>query len=79
MKAARLPAYDQDLSIEDVAAPEVRRALRRDRAVGGAGLCRTDLHIIEGIWKEKDRRRAALHPRPRERRLGRGRGPASAR
>ena len=21
--------------------------------VGGAGLCRTDLHIIEGVWKEK--------------------------
>ena len=21
--------------------------------IGGAGLCRTDLHIIEGIWKEK--------------------------
>ena len=38
--------------------------------IGGAGVCRTDLHIIEGQWDSRDGHPAAVHPRPRERRLG---------
>ena len=53
MKAALLPAYDSELSLEDVPPPEVTGASDVIVRVGGAGLCRTDLHIIEGIWKEK--------------------------
>ena len=53
MKAALLPAYDAELSLEDVPPPEVQGASDVIVRIGGAGLCRTDLHIIEGIWKEK--------------------------
>ena len=53
MRAALLPAYDSELSLEDVPAPEVQGPSDVIVKVGGAGLCRTDLHIIEGIWKEK--------------------------
>ena len=53
MKAAVLPAYDAQLSIENVPPPEITGASDVIVKVGGAGLCRTDLHIIEGIWKEK--------------------------
>ena len=53
MKAALLPAYDAELSIEDVPPPEVQGPSDVIVRIGGAGLCRTDLHIIEGIWKEK--------------------------
>ncbi len=53
MKAAILPAYDAELSLEDVPAPEVQGAGDVIVRIGGAGLCRTDLHIIEGVWKEK--------------------------
>ena len=38
--------------------------------IGGAGVCRTDLHIIEGQWAEAMAPDAAVHDRPRERRLG---------
>ena len=53
MKAALLPAYDAELSIENVPPPEITGASDVIVKVGGAGLCRTDLHIIEGIWQEK--------------------------
>jgi NAD+-dependent secondary alcohol dehydrogenase Adh1 len=53
MKAALLPAYDQPLSVEEVPAPEVQGPSDVIVRIGGAGLCRTDLHIIEGIWREK--------------------------
>ena len=53
MKAALLPAYDSELVIEDAPAPEITGPSDVIVKVGGAGLCRTDLHIIEGIWKEK--------------------------
>ncbi len=53
MRAAVLPAYDADLSLEDVPAPEVQAPGDVIVRIGGAGLCRTDLHIIEGVWKEK--------------------------
>ncbi len=53
MKAARLHAYEQPLEVDTV--PEPRLMGHHDVIVriGGAGLCRTDLHIIEGIWQNK--------------------------
>lgn len=56
MRAARLyeydPAMNVRLRIETVAPPTVNAADEVVVRVGAAGLCRTDLHIIEGVWKE---------------------------
>ncbi|HWF73915.1 MAG TPA: NAD(P)-dependent alcohol dehydrogenase [Solirubrobacteraceae bacterium] len=52
MKAARLHAYSDDhLHIDEVEEPGVRDPHDVIVRVGGAGLCRTDLHIMEGIWE----------------------------
>jgi NAD+-dependent secondary alcohol dehydrogenase Adh1 len=54
MKAARLYAYDEhmnvDLTLEMVPEPTITAADEVIVRVGAAGLCRTDLHIIEGVW-----------------------------
>ncbi len=56
MRAARLyeydPAMEVQLKIEDVAAPTIMAPDEVIVKVGAAGLCRTDLHIIEGVWKD---------------------------
>src|SRR5438046_9868657 len=55
MKAARLYEYDPkmnvNLKIEEVGAPTITAADEVIVRVGAAGLCRTDLHIIEGVWR----------------------------
>jgi NAD+-dependent secondary alcohol dehydrogenase Adh1 len=53
MKAVRLHRYGENPSVEDVAEPELTHPLDVIVRIGGAGLCRTDLHIVEGQWKEK--------------------------
>src|SRR5262247_1760705 len=59
MRAARLYRYDPAfagpayLKLEDVPEPKILDADDVIVHVGGAGLCRTDLHIIEGIWQNK--------------------------
>ena len=50
MKAVRVHAYHQQPVIEDVPEPEVRGPFDVVVKVGGAGVCRTDLHVIEGQW-----------------------------
>jgi NAD+-dependent secondary alcohol dehydrogenase Adh1 len=52
MKAVRLHDYHQDPLIEDVPEPTVSGPLDVVVKIGGAGVCRTDLHIIEGQWAE---------------------------
>ncbi|MGH9010784.1 MAG: alcohol dehydrogenase catalytic domain-containing protein, partial [Acidimicrobiia bacterium] len=53
MNAARLHSYDDDrLKIDDVPEPKISGPHDVIIKVGGAGLCRTDLHIIEGILAE---------------------------
>lgn len=56
MKAARLYEYDPgmqvQLRIEEVPEPQVSAPDEVIVRVGAAGLCRTDLHIIEGVWKD---------------------------
>lgn len=56
MKAARLYEYDPEmnvtLKIEDVPSPTIDAPTDVIVKVGAAGLCRTDLHIIEGVWKD---------------------------
>jgi NAD+-dependent secondary alcohol dehydrogenase Adh1 len=52
MKAVRLHEYHQEPVVEDVPEPIVSGPLDVVVKIGGAGLCRTDLHIIEGQWAE---------------------------
>ena len=52
MKAARLHSYDEDhLHLDDVADPDLGDHHDVVVRIGAAGLCRTDLHIIEGVWR----------------------------
>jgi NAD+-dependent secondary alcohol dehydrogenase Adh1 len=53
MKAARLHAYHEPLSVDDVDEPRAVGPLDVVVRIGAAGLCRTDLHIQEGQWAEK--------------------------
>ncbi|MEV4596786.1 NAD(P)-dependent alcohol dehydrogenase [Amycolatopsis sp. NPDC049253] len=53
MKAVRLHAYHQQPVLEEVPEPKVTGPLDVVVKVGGAGVCRTDLHIVEGQWAEK--------------------------
>ena len=59
MKAAVLHEYNTSLSgkqfvsYEDVADPKIEHPSDVIVRIGGAGVCRTDLHIIEGIWRSK--------------------------
>jgi NAD+-dependent secondary alcohol dehydrogenase Adh1 len=48
MKAARLHAFNAALELDEVPAPEITGPFDVIVRVGGAGFCRTDLHIIEG-------------------------------
>ncbi|CAN5868992.1 NAD(P)-dependent alcohol dehydrogenase [soil metagenome] len=50
MRAVRLHGYHQDPVVEEVPEPTVSGPLDVVVKVGGAGVCRTDLHIIEGQW-----------------------------
>jgi len=53
MRAARLHAYHERLSLDSIAEPEITGPLDVVVRIGGAGLCRTDLHIVEGQWAQK--------------------------
>lgn len=53
MKALRVHEYQQPPTLDDIAEPSVRGPFDVIVEVGGAGLCRTDLHIVEGQWAEK--------------------------
>ena len=53
MKAVRLGKYDTTPELVEVAEPEVESPLDVVVRIGGAGVCRTDLHIIEGQWETK--------------------------
>lgn len=59
MKAAVLHKLDRDLSgsqfvvYEDVPDPKIESPNDVVIKIGGAGVCRTDLHIIEGIWQDQ--------------------------
>lgn len=51
MKALRVHAYGKEPTIDEVAEPVVTSPWDVIVDVGAAGLCRTDLHIIEGQWE----------------------------
>lgn len=50
MRAIRLHEYGKNPTIDEVAEPQVTGPWDVIVDVGAAGLCRTDLHIIEGQW-----------------------------
>ena len=57
MKAQVLNKYDDDLTasswveMQDVPDPKIEKSNDVIVRIGGAGVCRTDLHIIEGVWR----------------------------
>ena len=59
MKAAVLNRYDESLTsnefvqYEDVPDLTISKPTDVIVRIGGAGVCRTDLHIVEGIWRSK--------------------------
>ena len=53
MKAVRLHAFNQSPQIDDVPDPQITHPLDVIVKIGGAGVCRTDLHIILGQWDER--------------------------
>jgi len=50
MKAVRLHGYHQEPVVEEVPEPTIKTPLDVIVKIGGAGVCRTDLHIIDGQW-----------------------------
>ncbi|HET6187131.1 MAG TPA: NAD(P)-dependent alcohol dehydrogenase, partial [Trebonia sp.] len=53
MKAVRLHKFHSTPVVDDVPEPKVSGPLDVVVKIGGAGVCRTDLHIIEGQWDER--------------------------
>ena len=53
MRAVRVHAYGKRPSVDEVPEPAVTGPLDVLVQVGAAGLCRTDLHVVEGQWAEK--------------------------
>ncbi|WP_164700080.1 NAD(P)-dependent alcohol dehydrogenase [Modestobacter sp. KNN46-3] len=53
MRAVRVTGYHEPLRLDDVPQPEVTGPHDVVVKIGGAGVCRTDLHILEGQWAEK--------------------------
>jgi NAD+-dependent secondary alcohol dehydrogenase Adh1 len=50
MKAARVHSYGTPPRLDQVAEPKLSGPLDVLVEIGAAGLCRTDLHVIEGQW-----------------------------
>lgn len=53
MKAVRVHAYGEQAKVESVPDPALQGPLDVLVEVNAAGVCRTDLHIIEGQWADK--------------------------
>ena len=53
MRAVRVTGYHQSMELTEVDTPQVSGPHEVVVRIGGAGVCRTDLHILEGQWAEK--------------------------
>ncbi|HWD01668.1 MAG TPA: NAD(P)-dependent alcohol dehydrogenase [Amycolatopsis sp.] len=53
MKAVQVTGYHRNLELREVEEPKAAGPLDVVVKVGAAGVCRTDLHILEGQWAEK--------------------------
>ena len=54
MQAVRLHKYNERPSVDEIEDPKVQDPLDVIVKIGGAGLCRTDLHLMLGQWHELD-------------------------
>ena len=52
MRAVQIFAYNEPVRATTVPDPTIEGPMDVIVRVGGAGVCRTDLHILEGIWRE---------------------------
>jgi D-arabinose 1-dehydrogenase-like Zn-dependent alcohol dehydrogenase len=52
MKAVRLFQFDQPPRVEEVPEPRITGPLDVIVRIAGAGVCRTDLHLVEGVFKD---------------------------
>jgi NAD+-dependent secondary alcohol dehydrogenase Adh1 len=52
VKAVRVHEYHCDPRLDDIAEPKIGGPLDVVVRIGGAGVCRTDLHILEGQWAQ---------------------------
>ncbi len=52
MKAVRLFEFDKPPRLVDVAEPSISGPLDVIVKIAGAGVCRTDLHLVEGVFKD---------------------------
>jgi NAD+-dependent secondary alcohol dehydrogenase Adh1 len=53
VKAVRLHKYDERPVVEEIREPQITGPLDVIVRIGGAGLCRTDLHVVEGQWADR--------------------------
>ncbi|MCC3313050.1 NAD(P)-dependent alcohol dehydrogenase [Nocardia africana] len=53
MKAVQVVGYHTKLQLTEVPEPKIQGPLDVIVRIGGAGVCRTDLHILEGQWEDK--------------------------
>jgi NAD+-dependent secondary alcohol dehydrogenase Adh1 len=53
MRAVQVVGYNTKLQLTEIPEPELTGPLDVIVRIGGAGVCRTDLHILEGQWAEK--------------------------
>ncbi len=70
MRAVQVVGYHENLEMKEVPVPTPTGPFDVVVKIGGAGVCRTDLHILEGQWAEKSQVAVAVHDRTRERGLG---------
>ena len=67
MKAARLHRYDESippdsLKVEEIEEPKIEGPLDVIVRIGAAGLCRIDIHIVEGLGPRSRIRTARCCP-----------------
>lgn len=53
MRVVRVVGYHENLKMDEAPEPEITSALDVIVKIGAAGVCRTDIHILEGQWAEK--------------------------
>ena len=53
MRVVRVVGYHQKLQLEQAPEPKITSPLDVIVKIGAAGVCRTDIHILEGQWAEK--------------------------
>jgi len=50
--SARIHEYQKPLSLDNIPIPKITHGEQVLVKVGAAGLCHSDLHLINGEWKE---------------------------